>query len=414
VADSIKCIPIRTFGRRHLDEVVPEVNTTESVANWCAVDTKTGKITVMLEENYCFDAEVYADELDLPEWMMFREDQRSMSTFLEQYIATNFIVPVNLGKWVLRNLFTTLLDEEIRRDEDYRQTLRTAPRSGGGGLSRPGAPTRIVIPDSGMGTPVLSPGGAVVTPRATNGPVLVPATPVMAIGAATPGPGSLPGTLPPTAEEDSEVDKGTAKHSQPAGGTEPSNDYFSSTAHAQSEASSESNKIQGTPGEMGGPMSMPTSPTEERRKGTIFGKKFPMTFPKMLVRTSVEVKPPVAVEEKSDSGSHKSSEKEEKIIEDNFFGVIQKIRQDYEDQLESKPDQPIATKITPSMPLETPVLKPPPHTTIIIQEDNPESGGLADQYRGEVSELGKEADTLEKIAPTWLGELLLKVRKCER
>jgi hypothetical protein len=57
--------------------VVPEVNTTESVANWCGVDTKTGKITVMLEENYCFDAEVYADELDLDKDLVFREDQRS-------------------------------------------------------------------------------------------------------------------------------------------------------------------------------------------------------------------------------------------------------------------------------------------------------------------------------------------------
>lgn len=75
--DLNQCIPIKSFGRRHLDEVVPEVNTTESVANWCGVDTKTGKITVMLEENYCFDAEVYADELDLDKDLVFREDQRS-------------------------------------------------------------------------------------------------------------------------------------------------------------------------------------------------------------------------------------------------------------------------------------------------------------------------------------------------
>ena len=58
---------------------MPEVNSTESVANWCAVDTKTGKITVMLEENYCFDAEVYADEVNLPSDLQFREDQRSKS-----------------------------------------------------------------------------------------------------------------------------------------------------------------------------------------------------------------------------------------------------------------------------------------------------------------------------------------------
>lgn len=51
----------------------------ESVANWCAVDTRTGKLSVMLEENYCFDAEMYADEIDIEGSVEFREDQRSES-----------------------------------------------------------------------------------------------------------------------------------------------------------------------------------------------------------------------------------------------------------------------------------------------------------------------------------------------
>jgi len=32
----------------------------------------------MLEENYCFDAETYADELEFEEPIDFREDHRSM------------------------------------------------------------------------------------------------------------------------------------------------------------------------------------------------------------------------------------------------------------------------------------------------------------------------------------------------
>ena len=36
----------------------------------------------MLEENYCFDAEMYADELDLEENIEFREDQRSTCALL--------------------------------------------------------------------------------------------------------------------------------------------------------------------------------------------------------------------------------------------------------------------------------------------------------------------------------------------
>ncbi|KIW94138.1 uncharacterized protein Z519_05454 [Cladophialophora bantiana CBS 173.52] len=420
-----QCIPIKSFGRRHLDEVVPEVNTTESVANWCAVDTKTGKITVMLEENYCFDAEVYADELDLPSNLAFREDQR-----------------INLGKWVLRNLFSKLVDEEVARDEAYRRTLQnpvsTAPHSG---LIRPGAPTSIKLPESVGTTPMVSP-GTVVTPRASNGFSMVPATPGLAIGAATPGFAPLNTTLPPTAEETAQTPNGASSRSSraqtprvqtphvqptPSATESQSVDYFSSTnttANSQSEASSESEKVPKTPG--GGPaltdsnaqgtLSTPTSPTEEKKKG-LFGKKFGMgmSFPKkMTSRSSAEVKAPVASTEErsSDTASLRSSEKDiEKVhIEDNFFGVVQKIRLEYDEHLESKTDQPLPQGITPSPPTETPVLSPPPHTTIIIQEDNPESGGLADQYRGEISELGNpaEVDTLEKIAPMWLGDLLLR------
>lgn len=79
--DSLKCVPIKSFGKGHLEDVAPAVNTVESVANWCQVDTRTGRLAVILEENHCFDAETYADELELDEPVGFREDQRSKSTF---------------------------------------------------------------------------------------------------------------------------------------------------------------------------------------------------------------------------------------------------------------------------------------------------------------------------------------------
>lgn len=55
----------------------PEVNTLEAVAPWCSIDTRTGRLAVVLEEYNCFDAEMYADELKLEEPVEFREDQRS-------------------------------------------------------------------------------------------------------------------------------------------------------------------------------------------------------------------------------------------------------------------------------------------------------------------------------------------------
>ena len=141
-----------------------------------------------------------------------------------------------------------------------------------------------------------------------------------------------------------------------------------------------------------------------------------MDLSKTLGRKSADAKQinatASAEENKAEEASDKSSEKgdESKAIEDNFYGVVQRIRQDYKDQMASQPDRPINMGITPSLPTETPVLKPPPHTMVIIQEDNPEAGGLVDMYRGEIGNFGHEADVLEKTAPMWLGELLLKVR----
>jgi WD repeat-containing protein 48 len=53
------------------------VNTREAVAPWCSVDLSSGSLTVVLEPFNCFDAEVYADELELDEAPGFRDDQRS-------------------------------------------------------------------------------------------------------------------------------------------------------------------------------------------------------------------------------------------------------------------------------------------------------------------------------------------------
>ena len=64
---------------------MPEVNTSESVANWCAVDTRTGRLACIMEENYCFDAEMYADEWDSNNINDFRDDQRS------EYISLNSV-----------------------------------------------------------------------------------------------------------------------------------------------------------------------------------------------------------------------------------------------------------------------------------------------------------------------------------
>jgi WD repeat-containing protein 48 len=317
----------------------------------------------------------------------------------------------------MRNLFTALIDEEIKRDEAYRKEL-LAKHHQANGLQHGKPPLSISMPAS-----VVSPSAdSQATPRPSNGSYLVPNTPGLSIGVASPGvPPPHANTFPqshlsPTAEEDrsSEVDGAGTDQSSNAGNRP--DDYFSPNPTTQpSEASSESNqKFPGTPGEKG-PETTPSSPTDEKdekKKGSLFGKKFQMNFPTMkLGRISGESKAaPATQEEKSEDASDKSSEKEERIFEDNFYGVVQRIRHDYDEQLQAHPDQPVIIGITPSLPDETPVLRPPPHTLVLVQEDNPEAGGVVDLYRGAIGSLGADVDIIEKVAPTWLGELLLRVK----
>jgi WD repeat-containing protein 48 len=63
----------------------------DAVAHWCSVDTRTGSLTCVLEENTCFDAEMYADELQIEEKIDFKEDQRSK---LDYGICSLIVEPI--------------------------------------------------------------------------------------------------------------------------------------------------------------------------------------------------------------------------------------------------------------------------------------------------------------------------------
>ena len=220
--DILRCVPINSFGKRHLEDVMPEVNTIESVANWCAVDTRTGRLACILEENYCFDAEMYADELNVENAGDFRDDQR-----------------INLGKWVLRFLFDRLIDEEIERDAKFRQRLMTNA-SKPSSLRRENAPSSIqlpVIPGPGY----MNEDDSVITPRPiiiTDGISRPPNTPGLTIGAATPYINGVTSTSGPAksaaAEEGTVLEKRTSQQSQPRTSSDRTSDYFSPNAQAKS------------------------------------------------------------------------------------------------------------------------------------------------------------------------------------
>lgn len=246
----------------------------------------------------------------------------------------------------------------------------------------------------------------------TPKPGLVPMTPgAMGIGMATP---VLPGV-----REDGGTSPFDRRVSQ-AGRQSQENDYFS--GGITSVANNGQSKPAVTPAtELAEDKTTKSEDGKDKEKdkdskdkadvkspSTPFGKKFRMSFStKKLGRsgsTTVAEKPAV-VDEKAVESESSSNHEPEKEFEDNFFGVIQKIHDDYAKQLAEAPTKPIETKIAPSLPNETPVLKIPLGTKVIIQEET--NGGNAELYRGTVESVGLEADEIEKCAPQWLGEVLL-------
>ena len=406
--DLLTCIPIKSYGKRHLEDVTPEVNTIEAVANWCGVDTRTGRLAVILEENYCFDAEMYADEWPLDDASVFREDQR-----------------INLGRWVLRFLFAKLIDEELVRDATYRREL-VARSSKPSSIHREHAPPSISLPppppkDNSQN--MIDDEDSLITPKPVANGVAAkpPTTPGLAIGLATPQANgaathsspaqNVQTNLSPTAEEGSSLEKRISQHSAGRSSTDKA-DYFTSSTSTKSPAETQTTVLSdsATLTNQDGNIQSPTDgdKDEKTKEGkSLFGKKFRMNFPKTLGgRSSTDTKPMV-VDEKAEE-SDKSSEKEEKHVEDNFLGTIQKIRYDYAEHLQNNPTQQLPAGIIPSLLSETPILRHPPNTIVIIQEERPDTGGVADLYRGTVGSVGQDADLIEKFAPMWLGELLLR------
>lgn len=311
-------------------------------------------------------------------------------------MLTDFPLPVNLGKWVLRHMFSKLIDEMIKRDEVYRKELNESAKESSAKRTMP--PMSIQMPASPMAS--WQDGGT--TPRANGSQV--PNTPGMGIGVATPAAVNL---LPGVPEDGAPLDKRVSQVSRTS--AEKSGDYFT---NAPISAITESK-----------PAATPTEkPTEEQPKSPadadkangkesgMFGKKFRMGMSfgsKKLGRSaSTAAEKPVVVDEKSEGSE--TSETNEKEVDDNFLGILQKIQMEYDKQVQENPDQPVESGITPSLPNETPVLKPPPMTTVIIQEET--SGGSADLYRGTVGTVGEDASLIESRAPMWLGDLLLRVR----
>lgn len=302
---------------------------------------------------------------------------------------------MSLGKWILRYLFANLIDEEIRRDESHRSKLNEGvEKRQAAGRAEP--PSSIVIPGPGIGA--IS--DQLLTPRA-SAPHLQVTTPGLAIGLASPG---VQMTLQGVPEEavasplEKEVSRPSAENDYFTAGIAPAGGAAAAPAAAEtSEPKTSTDNSNEKP--------------KEKEKAadskSPFSRKFRMSFSsKRIGRSASQAtqEKPVVVDDKADESE--SSSNHEKEVDDSFFGVIQKIRNEYDKQIAESPDKFIETRVTPSLPSDTPVLKLPLGTKVIIQEET--SGGSANLYQGTVENLGRDADIIEQKAPMWLGDVLLQ------
>lgn len=247
----------------------------------------------------------------------------------------------------------------------------------------------------------------------------MPTTPGMAIGLATPAIAPLHAAqnsqrnpiLTPTAEEGSQLERSQTERSS---GHEA--DYFSRTpvTNGKPQGSTEGSQDGTQEANPQSPAAEDTPTAQQKKTKAIFSKRFNMTFNvKKFGNSAAEAAKPAVAEEKAEDSDSKSSQTDDKAFEDNFFGGLQRTRQSYEEQVQQGATK-IDSLIAPSLPNETPVLKPPASTVILIQEDRPDSGGVADLFEGRVGNLGRtaEADLIEKKAPLWLADVLLRVCRC--
>ena len=134
-------------------EIVRERIEGEAFVNaWCTVDSSIGNLVVHVENNRAFDAEIFADEAGYNEDIKFEEDHRCEipTPFCSRSSYANYF-EVNIGKWVIGNLFAAFVirQQAVQEEPGYFEDMlasgpvRSPPGLARTGISRQGGPRHI-------------------------------------------------------------------------------------------------------------------------------------------------------------------------------------------------------------------------------------------------------------------------------
>ncbi|KAI0631871.1 hypothetical protein C8Q77DRAFT_1061553 [Trametes polyzona] len=398
--------------REALETVRERIEGEAVVASWSSLDTKTGVLTVHLNEK-CFESEIYADEAGYGPERQFGEEAR-----------------LNIGKWVLRNLFQGFVPEE-QKLAARRAREHSSHDHGQHRLQRGSAPTHIDIgapaisgrsrtssdvssrsaASTSVGPrsasivfapnmlPAISPS---ISPAPRSSPLMTPLIPLhgsLRDSALSPIPQS-PNTADatPMPRGNTNAQKTDAVTTPAAAGppssypTSGNNDYFSLRTRRGSLSTSGGAP---TPDDFTGwgkpasapesnPMQTPSTPTMGSIMGRLkaFGKssKRQASEPAGVVTPGGTLTTVPAATASAESVTTPVAKTPAQIL--------------------------LSGPVTPPPSSEAPALPLPPHTSIMISEEAP--SGWVTLYRGHLSSTGNDVRQLEEVMPLWVLECLLQ------
>ncbi|KAJ4483357.1 hypothetical protein J3R30DRAFT_1767713 [Lentinula aciculospora] len=337
------------------------------VLPWSTADTKSGVLTIHVTER-CFDAEVYADEAGFVHDRYVNDESK-----------------LNIGKWVLKNLFLGFIREEQRLQRKHERNDsrdRNHVSDTSHDLPKRSARTSTAVISSSKMLQAVAP---TISGSTRSSPLLTPMIPLN-----IPKENALPlSAIPqlPTIHSN-DVTPMPRRHRsgtmdsllQSATGAPKEGDYFSVPTRRPSITASTPDEFSAWNGssKSEGGLQTPMTPS-----GGLMGRL--KNFGKNKKSAADSVNTPsvgndIPAVENGPEDSH-SSEAKTPLQE-----------------LLSRP-------LTPPPSNEAPLHNLPPHITLIISEENPPS--FTTRYRGTVNSAGHDAPILEEVMPIWLLEYLL-------
>ncbi|EMD31556.1 hypothetical protein CERSUDRAFT_88909 [Gelatoporia subvermispora B] len=383
--------------REALETVRERIEGEAVVQSWATVDTKTGQLTVHLNER-CFEAEIYADEAG------YEYDRRYGDE-----------IRLNIGKWVLKNLFSGFVREEQRKAT--KRAREAAHETNQHRLQRSSAPTHIEINGhssdargrsssdassrssqsaqrSMSATVITSPNMTpAISPAVSSAPRVSPLmTPFIPLGSGmrdsllSPIPQSPPTNDSTPMPRRSATTDGTATAGPSSAPPPASSDYFSLRGRRGSLSTSAGMT---TPDDFSGwgGKSEPAGSQTPSTPGGFMGR-FRVFGGKNTRRQASEIS--TTTPGGTLSGGETVATPGDMTVNHAERTPTQKL---------------LAGPLNPPSISEAPPLSIPPNTSLMISEES--LAGWTTLYRGNVSSISGDVQALEEVMPMWLLECLL-------